>query len=370
MDQPPGTAVVDPSVVSLHVELPAHMGADNNSSTDHGSKGPFSKFPHDAFGGSGPTEKDACTYLTTTLKVSQPTIQEIDEVKQKMAALHKGITDYGATLYKSKFGELAENRNMMFGTDNLQKVCSFVQMKDSFRKYPSYRKCELVFGIIYTWPESPEGKKWFDEQVRIVKEKYKLHYPDVPACFVSKVLKDRSWPNVKTNFQYKTGSKDKGSFGLTCKKDRQHAMGVAKMGRDFQPQNISGWEYLIEQCPLARSMHDTIHGIPATTTSASLTNSQLSLFGRQDHQVNGTALRDTTNTSSRDLKAVPAANVSVGSSRDFSRRFPVQVQENFPDCSVALGDRIARVEPPNSVVMASTTATEVSSLKGSQAEVI
>ena len=84
---------------------------------------------------------------------------------------------------------------------------------------------------------------------------------------------------------------------------------------------------------------------------------------------NGTTLRDTTNTSLRELKADPAANVSVGSSRDFSRRFPVQVQENFPDCGGVFGDQIARVQPPNNV-LTSSTVDDVSSLKGSQAEVI
>ena len=48
MNQPPATAVVDPSMMSLSVEMPSLVGPDD-SSRDHESKGTFSNFPHNAF---------------------------------------------------------------------------------------------------------------------------------------------------------------------------------------------------------------------------------------------------------------------------------------------------------------------------------
>ena len=151
-------------------------------------------------------------------------------------------------------------------------------------------------------------------------------------------------------------------------------MGKAKSGSstyEFIPQNIKGWDYLATRCPVARNMQllqetggkkQGLQVFPTITTPASMMNTNLSVFGRHDRLGDG-----TTNSLTCKLKV---AHVSVGSSRDFSRRFPVQVQENFPDCDGVFGDRIARVQPPNSVVMASTMADEVSSLKFSQAEVI
>ena len=120
---------------------------------------------------------------------------------------------------------------MMFGKDYTQPVCGFSQMKDSFRGTPTYRKCELVVGLIYTWPALAEGKQWFDDQVRILKERYKLHFPDVPSCFVCKVLEVKSLPNVRNFFQYKDGCTGKGSrladtsFGLTIKKSQTRSTG-------------------------------------------------------------------------------------------------------------------------------------------------
>ena len=377
MNQPPA---IDPSMMSHSGEVPSLIGPDD-SSRDHESKGLFSDFPHNAFGGKGPTENDACKYLTTTKKVAEPTDQEIKAMVLQMTTLHKNISDSGGVLIKSKFGELAENRNMKFGKDDSQTVSSFSQMKESFRDPPTYGKCELVFGIIYTWPSaSEEGKLWLDHQVRILKEMFKLHYPDVPGCFVRQVLETKSLQNVRNHFQFKDGCTGKGSrsadtsIGLTIKRSQDHSMGKAKSGHptyEFIPQNIKGWDYLVKRCPVARKMQllqetggkkQGLQGFPTITTPATMMNTNLSVFARHDRTGDG-----TTNFSTCELKA---AHVSVGSSRDFTRRFPVQVQENFPDCGGVFGDRIGRVEPPNSVVMASTTATEVSSLKGSQAEVI
>ena len=84
-------------MVSLSVEYL------DDSSSNHGSKGPFSDYPHNAVGGSGPTEKDACNLLTTTLKVGKLTIKEIESMVSKMTTLYKNISDSGAVLIKSKF---------------------------------------------------------------------------------------------------------------------------------------------------------------------------------------------------------------------------------------------------------------------------
>ena len=230
--------------------------------TPQGDKHVWRDFPADAFGPKVPTERDAVRYLVAVKRIASPSSTQISETVEAMKQLEKSIYEEAKPLVRNKCGELAQKQGMPPPPDDWQKVgpsvTSFELMRRSFRVNPTYKKCRQVFDVLYFWPDSLHGKKWINDQVKSLKQKFHLGYPDVNVCFVRSILVTKCLGYVREQFQVKARRKsdDEAPIGVNGRKCNLHPMGKGDVGRHFQPQYISNWEYLVQVCEEARGLYD------------------------------------------------------------------------------------------------------------------
>ena len=203
-------------------------------------------------------------YLRWKNPMEVPTQQKISAVTTEMVELQDTIRKKGTTRIRNQVFQLAKKEEML-DKDNRSVVVDFDQVRDSFRQTPSFHKCRILFGILHTWTQSEEGKQWFKETMEAIEAECKIVYGVAPpedklgTCFVGRIITKKALANVRSIFKENAA---KGvTIGLTAKKSTTHPMGppLAHQGNKFQPQNINGWDDLVQVCEVARSLHDAYH---------------------------------------------------------------------------------------------------------------
>jgi hypothetical protein len=225
-----------------------------------------------AFDAIGPNDtcirKDAIQHLWNKDKIKDPTESEIDDTVKMLQGLEALVKEEGSRVLKNQVFSLAIARGIG-DTANSPSVTKFDELVACFRANPSYELCETMFWVIFTWPIQEMQKKnteenWFNQKVEDIKTKLKIVYSTIPTqkqageCFVSRILVKSALTNIRAMFSYSATTAS--TIGISMRKSSHHPLSHVvnrHLHRHiFQPQNIAGWQSLVEICKTAKKVHE------------------------------------------------------------------------------------------------------------------